>query len=213
LDDDNEVNVADLNLERNIRDAVSHAIAIGANFKLETTFEMIPNWKMFLRPKKDLDEEPGKFNKDFTDYEGGPVPDGKYVTSFKNPNDYDKWKIVNDGGNVAAWNARTVSDNQHEITDSDSQRYATIFREFHVSDDPKILTKHISDSDLGIFSESYAKVANVFSDLLFKNVNLIRKIEPPLTKFRIKKRKSGKINVGLPPKQPFIFLFDKKCKN
>jgi len=207
LGNDGRTNVAAITASRNIRNGISHAIAVGGPIKIETTIEYVPRWPRYLRPTSDLTGAEADIDSSaFSEWTGEVVPDGKYLSNFKNPRDYQKWKHYKGGQPIEKWN---ITNTTKEIVAADVRRYEQVFRDFEIPGDSKEITRNISDITLSAdIADQYGGFTGDITGFIFQNLDKVRTIEPPLTKYDTKVRFKGGVEQQLNPSKPFVFLYD-----
>lgn len=208
LDDDGRVNVAGADINRNIQNAVSHAIGLGNRIKVETTLEYIPKWIRYIRPTSDQSVlGPSIDDDDFSEWDGKPVASGRYLSNFKNPRDYQKWlHTIITGQSAQKWNITHIV---NVITAADLRRYEEIFRDFQIPGDSKEVIRNFEDLTLDpAISPQYGGYTGNISGFIFQNLENVRTIEPPLTKYDTKIKFKDGVEQNLIPSKPFVFLYD-----
>lgn len=208
LGTDNRTNVAGLTASRSIQQGTSHAIGLGGLIKIETTLEYIPVWPRYLRDKSELTKKEKDIPIDdpAPEWDGKPISGDKYLSNFKDRRDYEKWKHFKNGLKPEQYENTTGK----EITAADLRRYEQIFRRFALPGDSKELIRNFEGITLpSEVSGQYGGYTGDISGFIFQNIDSVRTIEPPLTKYQIAKTKfkSG-IEQNLAPSKPFVFLFD-----
>ena len=180
----NKVNVKSVVAKRSIRDAVSHAVAVGGPVEIETSIEYLPDWEQYVRPISDFDpntEVP--FNdQNYYIYEGFSLADDEYIANFKNPNDYERWlKYVN---NIMEDKDSESKKFRESLTTGDEIRYAKIFRVFRLPSSKRHLLKSKEEFNLASCTDMFSGYADLMSELIFSHVLVPRKVLPPMTDYK-----------------------------
>jgi hypothetical protein len=179
----NQVNAKSVVAKRSIKDAVSHAVAVGGPVEIETTIQYMPSWEQYIRPTSDLEDEAviSYDDQNYEIYEGFPLETGTYLANFKNPHDFDNWVKYT---NRILEDKDTASKKFKEgLNSGDEIRYSRIFRAYELPTSKRNLVQ-FDDFDLGRFSDIFSGYADVVSELIFSHVLVPRKILPPLTDYK-----------------------------
>lgn len=220
----NNVNTAGVRVKRSSRNAVSHAVAVGGAFDIETTIQYLPGWQQYLRPVDDISGSKNNINDYIEDsaaipYSGGNVDSGYYISNFKGVDDYRKWKqfVERDAKTDNSENAILAN----EITADDQERYNRIGRIFVFPENQsQIVNNFINDYQFRSLIPGYENFLAYIDQLFYRFILRVRKVKNPVTQYRelfnyatfqrtyttesVKKELRNK-NSNDPP---FVFLYD-----
>lgn len=219
--ENNRVNVKSIRATRSIKDSVSQALAVGGALQFETTIQYIPDWQQYLRPISDHVEGTvvAKDDANFEAYYGQVISAAKYLSDFKNPEDFDKWWSYVMGMYIEVDDNDIKQKQVETLSVEDEQRYSKIYRMYKFPKSSKQLTKFKDVNVNSIMNNHYLGYTDMVSKLIFSGALVPRKILSPITNYRDKyieqdyqiMRNSEVKKTGLEDngKDPiFVFLYD-----